>query len=103
MAQCWQLCVTTGDLQQLRDGTSQNASPRPTLTTFPTLLSSRAVVQTASEFSDHWIVLPLRLGSDGQLFLFGDKILQISQGHPVKHLQGKRGGGGWEKRKYPTN
>lgn len=61
-------------------------SPYPVLTRFLTVLSSQAVIKIVSELSNNWTVFPLWLGSEGQLFLFGDKGLQISQRHPIKHL-----------------
>lgn len=64
--------------------------PCHVLTSFLTLLSTQAVNNVASEFSDYWTVVALWLASDGQFLLFGDKGLEISQRHPVKHLQDER-------------
>lgn len=64
--------------------------PWHVLTSFLTLLSTQAVNNVTSEFSDYWTVVALWLASDGQSLLFGDKGLQISQRHPIKHLQDER-------------
>lgn len=82
--------VTTSTGYQSKHFFSQCMPPWHVLTSFLTLLSTQAVNNVTSEFSDYWTVVALWLASDGQSLLFGDKGLQISQRHPIKHLQDER-------------